>query len=59
MNSIAFNREEGIIDYFGGAADIKAGVIRCVERPESKIQRRRTADNDPEQSGFHPSQVLI
>ena len=38
MNSIAFNREEGIIDYFGGAADIKAGVIRCVGDPKARFR---------------------
>lgn len=30
INAMAYNRETGIVDEFGGAEDLKAGVIRCV-----------------------------
>jgi tRNA nucleotidyltransferase (CCA-adding enzyme) len=30
MNAVAYNPEEGIIDPFGGVADIRSGVIRAV-----------------------------
>ena len=30
MNAIAYHEERGLVDPFGGAADIAAGVIRCV-----------------------------
>ena len=33
MNSIAYNSTDGITDPFGGAKDIKMGVIRCVGNP--------------------------
>ena len=30
INSIAYNRENGLVDYFDGCGDIRRGVVRCV-----------------------------
>ncbi len=30
INAMAYNEETGLVDLFGGLADLKAGVIRCV-----------------------------
>lgn len=38
VNSMAYNREEGLIDYFGGIEDIEAGVIRCVGNPAARFK---------------------
>lgn len=38
MNAIAFNYEDGIVDYFGGQEDIKARIIRCVGRPDARFK---------------------
>ncbi len=38
MNSIAFNKQEGFIDPFNGAEDIKSGIIRCVGIPEERFR---------------------
>ncbi len=36
MNAIAYS-EGGFVDAFGGMADIKAGIIRCVGDPETRF----------------------
>ena len=36
MNAIAYS-ERGFVDTFGGMADIKAGIIRCVGDPETRF----------------------
>ncbi len=37
INAMAYNTERGIIDMFGGKADLKAGIIRCVGNPEERF----------------------
>ena len=37
MNAIAMDSHGNIVDPFGGAADIKAGIIRCVGEPERRF----------------------
>lgn len=37
MNGIAYNPKQGYFDEFGGAEDIKAGVIRCIGKPERRF----------------------
>lgn len=37
MNGIAFNPKSGFVDPFGGAEDIKAGVIRCIGDPDRRF----------------------
>lgn len=37
INAMAYNRERGLVDLFGGMEDIKAGVIRCVGEPEGRF----------------------
>lgn len=38
MNALAYNEEEGLIDSFGGAADVRARIIRCVGDPDRRFQ---------------------
>lgn len=38
MNGIAYNPRQGYFDEFGGAEDIKAGVIRCIGEPERRFR---------------------
>ena len=38
MNALAYNEEEGLIDSFGGAADARARIIRCVGDPDRRFQ---------------------
>jgi tRNA nucleotidyltransferase (CCA-adding enzyme) len=38
MNGIAYNPKQGYFDEFGGADDIKAGVIRCIGKPEKRFR---------------------
>ena len=38
MNAIAWNPESGLADPFGGEADIRAHVIRCVGDPETRFR---------------------
>ena len=38
MNGIAYNPKQGYFDEFGGAEDIKAGVIRCIGKPERRFR---------------------
>ena len=37
MNALLLDPDEGIIDYVGGQADIKAGIIRCVGDPNERF----------------------
>ena len=37
MNAIAMDRNGNIYDHFGGAEDIKKGIIRCVGDPEKRF----------------------
>lgn len=37
INAMAYNDEEGVIDRFGGMADLKNGVIRCVGNPDDRF----------------------
>ena len=36
-NAMAYNEKDGIIDPFGGAEDIKKGVLRCVGEPDKRF----------------------
>lgn len=38
MNSIAYNPKDGLIDLFGGIADIHNKTIRCVGNPEKRFE---------------------
>ena len=37
INAMAYNETEGLIDIFGGMADIEAKLIRCVGNPEERF----------------------
>lgn len=37
INSIAYSPESGLVDMFGGADDIKRGIIRCVGEPDRRF----------------------
>jgi len=37
INAIAYNEKQGIVDRFGGVADIENGIIRCVGDPEKRF----------------------
>lgn len=37
INAIAYNEDEGIIDYFGGIDDLGEKVIRCVGEPDVRF----------------------
>ncbi|MBE6949613.1 MAG: HD domain-containing protein [Ruminococcaceae bacterium] len=37
VNAMAYSPQRGLIDLFGGAADIRAGIIRCVGEPEKRF----------------------
>lgn len=38
MNAIAYSPKRGLIDYFGGAEDIRDGIIRCVGDPDTRFR---------------------
>lgn len=38
INAMAYNDESGLVDLFGGAEDLKEGVIRCVGNPKERFQ---------------------
>jgi len=38
MNAVAWSPTEGLVDPFGGEADIRAGVIRCVGDPDARFR---------------------
>ena len=37
VNAMAWHPAEGLVDLFGGREDLKAGIIRCVGRPEQRF----------------------
>lgn len=37
MNAIAYNEEEGFVDYFNGISDIKSKLIKCVGDPDTRF----------------------
>lgn len=37
MNAMAYNEQEGLVDLFGGAADMEKGLIRCVGNAEARF----------------------
>ena len=37
VNAMAYNRYDGLIDLFGGRADLEAGIIRAVGEPELRF----------------------
>ena len=37
VNAMAWNPEEGLIDLFGGAEDLRAGIVRCVGEPAARF----------------------
>lgn len=38
INAIAYNPDEGLVDYFGGIADIENGIIKCVGNPNIRFK---------------------
>lgn len=38
INAMMYNIKKGVIDYFGGIRDIRAGIIRCVGDPEQRFK---------------------
>lgn len=38
MNSMAYNIQTGLIDYFGGLRDVKKCEVRCVGNPDERFQ---------------------
>lgn len=38
INAMAYNEESGLVDLFGGAQDLKRGVIRCVGDPGERFR---------------------
>ena len=38
MNALAYHPDEGVYDYFGGIADIRAGIIRAVGDPARRFE---------------------
>lgn len=37
VNAMAYNDEEGLVDPFGGAADLEKKIVRCVGDPEQRF----------------------
>lgn len=37
MNALAYNKNDGIIDYFGGVSDIENKIIRTVNNPDKRF----------------------
>lgn len=37
INAMAYNQAAGLVDVFGGVADLQKGVIRCVGSPENRF----------------------
>lgn len=38
INAMAYNREDGIVDWFGGQEDCQRGILRCVGDPDQRFQ---------------------
>lgn len=37
INAMAYNDQDGIIDYFGGVSDLKNGIVKCVGNPNDRF----------------------
>ena len=37
INAMAYNDDKGLVDFFGGTEDIRAGIIRCVGKPAERF----------------------
>lgn len=37
INAMAYNEQEGLVDIFGGAEDLRRGIIRCVGVPQERF----------------------
>lgn len=37
VNAMAYNDREGLVDLFGGIADLEAGIVRCVGNPRERF----------------------
>lgn len=37
INAMAYNEQEGLVDIFGGAEDLRLGIIRCVGVPQERF----------------------
>ena len=37
VNAMAYDREHGVRDFFGGKADLQAGILRCVGDPDRRF----------------------
>ncbi len=38
INAMAYHPDRGVVDYFGGREDLRAGIIRCVGDPNERFQ---------------------
>lgn len=38
VNALAYHPDAGLVDMFGGAGDLEAGIIRCVGNPETRFR---------------------
>ena len=38
INAMAFNPKTGLVDFFGGAEDLKNGILRCVGDPDKRFR---------------------
>lgn len=38
VNAMAYHREKGLVDLFGGRSDLEAGILRCVGEPEQRFR---------------------
>lgn len=38
FNALAYNPHRGLVDFFGGEADLRAGIIKCVGEPEERFE---------------------
>lgn len=37
VNAMAYNEEDGLVDFYGGMEDMENGVIRCVGEPDARF----------------------
>lgn len=38
INAMAYNPAAGVVDFFGGISDLRAGIIKCVGDPDKRFQ---------------------
>ena len=50
INAMAYNEKEGLVDPFGGQADLQSGIVRAVGVPPPAVHRGRAA---------HPAAVPV